>query len=216
MKRFLTKFSARPSPMRLLFTSAAITSILFWDPFFKKEKKDAEVQSIASSHYPDEGTQSITPTDHIGAQPIASSNSSTEEILIQPLAQLLFTDRLIAQLMSIADRFVCATEMATLIAILNVGGPRSLLYWDPEWDEATCRTVEHTHAVLAKGCVDELEFALKVYAALSEAQFTGQLLAPPWALRQTWHTRRIPPLTTEMKERLGTNTAHFSRRVVDV
>jgi hypothetical protein len=109
MKRFLTKFSAEPSPMRFLLTSAAITLMLFWDPFFNKEKKDAEVQFIASSHHQDEGLQSITPTDHVGTQSIASSNSSTEEAHIQPLAQLLFTDRLIAQLMAIADRFVCAT-----------------------------------------------------------------------------------------------------------
>jgi ribosomal protein S1 len=106
--------------------------------------------------------------------------------------------------------------MATLIAIMNVGGPRSLLYSDPEWDEETCRIVKNTHAVLAKGCVDELEFALKVYAAWSEAQYSGQLLAPLWALRKTWHSRRMPALTTEMKERLGTHTARFSRRVVEV
>ena len=216
MRRFLTKFSAQPSSLRLFFTSAAIASILFWDPFFKKEKKDAEVQLIASSHTSDEGIQSITLIDQVGTQPIALSDSSTEDAPAHPLEQLLFADWLIAQLMLIADRFVCATEMATLIAIMNVGGPHSLLYWDPEWDAATCSTVERTHTALAKGCIDELEFALKLYAAWSEAQYAGQLLAPLWALRQTWHTRRIPPLTIEMRARLGTNAAQFSRRVGDV
>src|SRR5947209_4747179 len=169
MKHFLTKFSARPSPMRLLFTSAAITSILFWDPFFKKEKKDTEVQFIASSYFSDEGTQSIPPTDNVETQSAASSDSSKEDAAIHPREQHIFTDWLIAQLMLTADRFACATEMATLIAIMNVGGPRSLLYWDSEWDVATCSTVERTHTALAKGCVDELEFALKLYAACSEA-----------------------------------------------
>src|SRR2546428_2050437 len=136
MQHFLAKFSFQPSPMKLFFTSAAITSILFWDPFFKKEKKDTGEQFIVSWHRSDEGMQSIAPTDHIGTQPTAPSDSSTEDALTRPLEQYILTDWLIAQLMSIADRFVCATEMATLIAIINVGGPRRLLYWDPEWDAA--------------------------------------------------------------------------------
>lgn len=217
MKRFFAQFASHPSPMKLLLTSAALTSFLFWDPFFKKEQRDTGVQLITPSS--DEGIQSIALADHIETRSIASSDSSdpsTESAPTQPLEQYIFTDWLIAQLMSLADRFVCATEMATLIAIINVGGPRRLLYWDPEWDAATRSTVERTHAALAQGCVDDLEFALKLYAAWSEAQYAGQLLAPYWALRQAWHARRMPALTTAMKERLGTNAAHFSRRVVEV
>src|SRR5437773_12334521 len=112
MRHFLAKFSAQPSPMRLLLTSAAITSLLFWDPSFKKEKQDAEVPFIASSHPTDERLPAITPTAYVETPSISPSVSSKEDAPTQPLEQLLFTDRLIAQLMSIADRFVCATEMA--------------------------------------------------------------------------------------------------------
>jgi len=94
-----------------------------------------------------------------------------------------------------------------------VGGPKQLLYWDQDWDATTRRSVHRIHTALMKGCEDEMEFALKLYAAWSEVHYHGQPLAPAWALRQVWRSSRMPPFSTKMREQLGPRAARFRKEV---
>jgi hypothetical protein len=77
----------------------------------------------------------------------------------------------IANLMILADRFGCAVEMATLLPIRKLGGFKSLLLWDKGWDAATKRAVHRIHQGLTGPCVDDIEFALKIWEAWEGKRF---------------------------------------------
>ncbi|CAG0950620.1 partial ATP-dependent RNA helicase HrpA, partial [Anaerolineae bacterium] len=115
----------------------------------------------------------------------------------------------LANLMTVADRFACAIEMATLLPMIKVGGLRHLLKWDRKWNAATRRAVGQIHVALKKSCHDDLEFCLKLYTAWSEAQSGGQTIAPEWAFREVW-PRYVPTsLSKGMKEILGSKVPDF-------
>ena len=140
-------------------------------------------------------------------------HDESADVLEQRLEQKEATDLPVADLMALADRFTCTTEMATFLAIMNVGGAKQLLYWDQDWDATTRRSVHRIHTALVKGCEDELEFALKLYITWSEVHCQGQPLAPTWALHRVWQFRHMPPLPTKMWERLGPRAARFRKEV---
>ena len=71
----------------------------------------------------------------------------------------------IANLMVLADRFACAVEMATLLAMMKSGGRRALLRWNRDWDATTKRAVNRIHQGLIRPCQDDVEFYLKLYEA---------------------------------------------------
>lgn len=121
----------------------------------------------------------------------------------------------LAHLMALADRFACAVEMATLIAIMKLGGVKYLLKNDRGWDAETQRAVDSIHHSMKVNCADDVEFCLKLYAAWSDGNLTGQSFAPRWAIRKEWQ-RRAPPLTIEMKEQLGDQVADFRRSLMSI
>jgi hypothetical protein len=116
--------------------------------------------------------------------------------------------------MMLADRFTCTTEMATLLAILSIGGPQRLLYKDPDWDAATHHAVQRIHTTLVQGCHDDIELALKLYAAWSQTHYEQQSLVLPSALVRTWYPRRLPGFSTEMRRLLDTRAIQFIQAVM--
>ena len=117
-----------------------------------------------------------------------------------------------ANLMILADRFGCAVEMATFLAMVKVGGLRFLLHTDSKWDSATRRQVDHLHHAMKNGCKDDLEFCLKLYTCWSEAKWEEQPLAPEWAVSQEW-SRFMPAINVTMKNRLGNKEESFRKAI---
>lgn len=71
----------------------------------------------------------------------------------------------ISNLMILADRFGCATEMATILAMRRLRNLRDLFRWDRAWDAATKRMVHQRQQALMAACRDDLEFSLKIWEA---------------------------------------------------
>ena len=71
----------------------------------------------------------------------------------------------ISNLMILADRFGCATEMATILAMRRLRNLRDLFRWDRGWDAATKRMVHQRQRALMAACRDDLEFSLKIWEA---------------------------------------------------
>lgn len=107
----------------------------------------------------------------------------------------------IANLMIAADRYACVTEMATIVAMMKVG-LRELLVWSNAWDAQTQLNVTRIHRALQGGCQDDVEFALKIYAAWSESTWS-ESFASDWARRATLRRRLLrnlaPPDAEMMK-----------------
>jgi hypothetical protein len=75
-----------------------------------------------------------------------------------------------------ADRFACAVEVATFLAIMNIGGSQQLLTANNLYEPirtALCSLVQQ--------CTDELEFILLLYAIGSDPIAYPQLQFPQWA-----------------------------------
>lgn len=229
MKRLLqqltqSKFLSRPilSTFKLLgtFTSAQSNSIeLIQQP----QEEDADASSIEVTTRKQQevfAQANITtqlPHGHTAQLPPVPRNIRVrhplEDLFTGQAERRMTTDAYIARLMTAADRFACTTEMATFLAIMSIGGPQVLFYTDPSWDTTTRRRVQRIHAATNKGCVDDLELALKLYAAWSDPLYRGQPLAPAWALEQTWHPRRIPAFPTQMREALGKQATRFGKAI---
>jgi HrpA-like RNA helicase/rRNA processing protein Krr1/Pno1 len=118
----------------------------------------------------------------------------------------------LAHLMATADRFCCAIEMATLIAMMKHVGLRHLLHTDNRWDATTRRAVDRIHQAMKKGCQDDVEFCLKLYAAWSEGRWQGRPLAPTWAILREW-LHLIPELRDDMKSVPGPRVGAFREAV---
>lgn len=71
----------------------------------------------------------------------------------------------ISNLMILADRFGCATEMATILAMRRLRSLRDLFQWDRTWDASTKRVVHQRQQALMAACRDDLEFSLKIWEA---------------------------------------------------
>ena len=235
----LEKMASRRSPLKAALTGITRATRALWGPL-KAEQTNTVIEQtsgyspllrtatgqrvLLAAAVDSDAPMSldVLSTPLQGADPVSPSlehvkawdrHDEPEGVLEQRLEQKRVTDLPVADLMALADRFTCTTEMATFLAIMRVGGPKQLLYWDQDWDATTRRSVDRIHTALMKGCEDELEFALKLYAAWSEVHYQGQPLAPAWALRRMWQFRHMPPLPTKMGEQLGSRTAQFRKEV---
>lgn len=146
--------------------------------------------------------------------------NTNKELVAQYLEQHRSTvpsgdsDDSITYLMGLADRFHCTIEMATFLAMMSIGGPQRLLRKDAEWDATTRQAVHQLHSALRKSCTDDLEFALKLYAAWSLELPEEHVFIQPSALAHTWHQRRVPALSTEMHTALNTRMNTFLQAVL--
>lgn len=71
----------------------------------------------------------------------------------------------ISNLMILADRFGCATEMATILAMRRLRSLRELFQWNRTWDGTTKLKVHQRQQALMAACRDDLEFSLKLWEA---------------------------------------------------
>ncbi|TDA67628.1 MAG: hypothetical protein D9V45_01835 [Chloroflexi bacterium] len=116
----------------------------------------------------------------------------------------------LANLMAMADQFTCAIEVATLIPMMKLGGMRYLLKNDKKWDAVTRREVNRIHKALMAGCIDDIDFCLKIYTAWSEAESGGRPYAPDWAIVKEW-PQRIPKLSKSIEKYLGESLEKFNK-----
>jgi HrpA-like RNA helicase len=77
----------------------------------------------------------------------------------------------ISNLMILADRFGCATEMATVLAMRRLRSLRDLFRWDRSWDATTKWIVHQRQQSLMAACRDDLEFSLKIWEAWEGSLF---------------------------------------------
>lgn len=176
------------------------------------EEESQIVQAVA-----DMQPRSASMPGNIRDIPLLNTN---KELVAQYLEQHRSTapsgdaDDPISYLMGLADRFHCTMEMATFLALMSIGGPQHVLRKDAEWDAPTRQAVEQLHSALRKSCIDELEFALKLYAAWSLEPQEEYVFIQPSALARTWHQRRVPALSTEMHHALNTRMNTFLQAVL--
>jgi|GEM_PF-2883131 len=233
MKRLLKWLTASDIPANLFTISAFIAAILFFKPI-RYRQAEQKVSSKNTLDTPE--PVPATPTESIPSINEAKQGSSMLPLLVvrRRVAQLLrhirssrmleqqeqelqriTSNAQMMQLMTAADRFMCTTEMATILAVMRAGGPQKLLYWDDTWDATTRRAVHTLHDTLRQHCQDDIELALKLYAAWSETTFQGQSLVPTWAIRSLWHPYRVPALPRILEEALGdrARVSQFKRDV---
>ena len=70
----------------------------------------------------------------------------------------------LADMIIMADRFGCASEIATILPVIKSGGFRSFLEHDTSWDEPTKQRVEQIQKVLWAGCKDDVEFIFRMHS----------------------------------------------------
>lgn len=236
--RKLLKWLTAPNPQaKFLTISAVVATILFLDPFRHKRSEHGDVAVLPQKSQLDLSVQEIK-----GSREVASSLSSSAHArsmasspgVRRRIAQLLqrvrsqkiteqqeqdiariTSNAQMMQLMTAADRFMCTTEMATMLAVMRVGGPQRLLYWDDAWDATTRRAVYKLHSTLKLGCQDDIELALKIYASWSETTFQEQSLVPAWAIRSLWQPYRVPTLPLALENALG-DQVHVSQFKRDI
>lgn len=84
-----------------------------------------------------------------------------------------YTPRLLDLLM-VADDVGCSVEMATVLPVIKNDGVRRLLNWRFNWDAYTKRDAYKRHMALMSGCVDDVDFILKLYKAWDELPWLEQ------------------------------------------
>ena len=85
-------------------------------------------------------------------------------------------DPRVGNMLVIADRFACAFEMTTIVAVATQG-LKSLLVFDRNWDEATLREVRQSQTNVMSGCHDDLDASLKLMACWDEVSSAGAAFA---------------------------------------
>ena len=75
----------------------------------------------------------------------------------------------LANLMVVADRFACAVEMASVLAVAKIKFSK-LFRNNRDWDDQTKREVQGVHQSLLAGCRDDLEAVLKLLACWDAAR----------------------------------------------
>jgi len=91
--------------------------------------------------------------------------------------EIVIPDDLLIQLLELSDRFVCAIEMATFLAMMRIGGAQLFLSFKHELDAGMLDSLQK----LAQTCRDELEFVSLLYALGSPSEKHAHLQAPAWA-----------------------------------
>lgn len=98
----------------------------------------------------------------------------------------------LVDLLFLADDWGCLVEVATLLPVIKNGGLRNFLRWDHNWDAYTKRDATSVHHALMSGCLDDVEFILKIFKAweelpwLNEKQCGGENSADMSELRSSW------------------------------
>lgn len=109
-----------------------------------------------------------------------------------------------ANLMILADRFGCAIEMASLLAMQKQGGYTQFLLWDKAWDAPTKQAVHRIHLGLQGPCLDDVEFYLKLWAAWETAGEQRNL----WADRYFVNGKLLNIAATEREAMLQGISGH--------
>lgn len=92
------------------------------------------------------------------------------------LAGMIGVDARVGNMLIVADRFSCAVEMATVIAVATAErkGLKALLEFDKEWDDQSLQEVRRRQAVVLSGCKDDLDAALRLSACWEEVLAAGR------------------------------------------
>ena len=237
MRKLLKWLSASNSQAKFLTLSAIVATILFFDPFRHKHSEQVTVllPPKAQTDVPEQEIKSRNEITSFIPSPAQAHPTSASPGVRRRIAQLLQRvrsqkiteqqeqdivritgDAQMMQLMTAADRFMCTTEMATMLAVMHIGGPQRLLYWDDTWDVMSRRAVHKLHSTLKLGCQDDIELALKIYASWSETTFQGQSLVPSWAIHSLWQPYRVPTLPRSLENALGdyVHVNQFKREIL--
>lgn len=92
------------------------------------------------------------------------------------LAGMIGVDARVGNMLVVADRFSCAVEMATVVAVATAErkGLKALLEFDKEWDDQSLQEVRRRQAVVLSGCKDDLDAALRLSACWEEVLAAGR------------------------------------------
>lgn len=96
----------------------------------------------------------------------------------------------VATLLLLADRYACLIEAATALAMMPRMGDSlywmddGLLQWDRRWNLESKDKIARLHHSLRTGCVDDLDFACKLFALYEQ-----DILALPDEHRNEWRER---------------------------
>jgi len=122
-----------------------------------------------------------------------------------------------ANLMVLADRLACAVEMATLLAMGEVG-LKHLLQWNRDWDAHTRLDALERHDALRAHCQDDLELLLALWAAWEHHNAAGT--AEPWCtaacLREQAFRAEVAPARERLLSPLEGRKKDSSRRPVSL
>lgn len=91
------------------------------------------------------------------------------------LGGMIGVDARVGNMLVVADRFACAVEMATIVAVATAErkGLKALLEYDKEWDDQSLQEVRRRQAVPLSGCRDDLDAALRLVACWEEVLAAG-------------------------------------------
>ncbi|MEI6605957.1 MAG: hypothetical protein WCP35_11650 [Verrucomicrobiota bacterium] len=82
-------------------------------------------------------------------------------------------DPRIGNMLVIADRFACAFEMTTVVAVATQKQGLESLLIDPNWNNPTRSKVRQPHTTVMSGCSDDLDASLKLMACWDEVSSAG-------------------------------------------
>ena len=141
--------------------------------------KKSGVESLDAAHFPwldapdsDELARSDRSLKQKGAlDPDGDLTSHGVE-----LGGMIGVDARVGNMLVVADRFSCAIEMATVIAVATAErkGLTALLDFDKEWDDQSLQEVRRRQAVVLSGCKDDLDAALRLIACWEEVLDAGR------------------------------------------
>jgi len=120
-----------------------------------------------------------------------------------------------ANLLTLADRFSCLTEVATLVPFFE-NNQRYILIWDTNWSARKRWVVSRLHKAMKVGCRDDVEFCLKLYACWSNAPAEEQ---QSWArnnyINHSLLCNKIYLPREEILKALSANKKEDERRPID-
>lgn len=96
----------------------------------------------------------------------------------------------VATMLILADRYACLIEAVTALVMMPHMGnslywdKKGLLLWDKEWDIQSKDHITRLHNELRMGCIDDLDFACKLFAL-----YEGKISGIPDAALNSWSER---------------------------
>jgi len=89
------------------------------------------------------------------------------------LRRFSYSSKLV-DILRVADDKGCLIEMATVLPVMKNDGDRRLLKTNFRWDVYTKRMAQKRHQALMAGCIDDIEFILKLYKAWDELPWLNE------------------------------------------